>query len=183
MLFVVFTVRITIRDSWLPWQERSSVSSLKPFLQLHSKLPMVFRQKCSQPPFWSSHSSISEEDRLMYVSGALLSAKSVRFFDVNSEADLCMFFRPAAAWSRQGSCSARLWMCLYRCSRTPHCSLRRFLKLQHTRWVCATPFLNVKYEILRKTEPLLREGCALNTERPVSEYNISNIIRVFNFFF
>lgn len=89
--------------------------------------------------------------------------------DVNSEADLCMFFRPAAAWSRQGSCSARLWMCLYRCSRTPHCSLRRFLKLQHTRWVRATLFLNVKCGILRKTEPLLGEGCALNTERPISE--------------
>lgn len=46
-------------ERFLPWQERSSVSSLKPFLQLHSKLPMVFRQKCSQPPLWSSHSSIS----------------------------------------------------------------------------------------------------------------------------
>ena len=43
----------------VPWQERSSVSSLNPFLQLHSKLPIVFLQKWSQPPLWTSHSSIS----------------------------------------------------------------------------------------------------------------------------
>lgn len=43
----------------LPWQVRSSVSSLQPFWQLHSKLPTVFRQKWSQPPLLTRHSSIS----------------------------------------------------------------------------------------------------------------------------
>lgn len=50
------------------------------------------------------------------------------------QSDLCMFFRPAAVWSQRGSCSARLWMCLYRWSRTPHCSPHRFLKGQRTKW-------------------------------------------------
>lgn len=44
-------------------------------------------------------------------------------------ADLCTFFHRAAAWSQRGSCSARLWMCPYRCSRTHHCSRRRSLKV------------------------------------------------------
>lgn len=66
----------TIQESFLPWQERSSVSSLKPFLQLHSKLPMVFLQKCSQPPFWSSHSSISAGDRRYPYSTLIYFAKS-----------------------------------------------------------------------------------------------------------
>lgn len=48
-----------VQEPRLPWQERSSVSSLKPFLQLHSKLPMVFLQEWSQPPLLTSHSSIS----------------------------------------------------------------------------------------------------------------------------
>lgn len=43
----------------LPWQVLSSVSSLYPFWQLHSKLPTVFRQKWSQPPLFTKHSSIS----------------------------------------------------------------------------------------------------------------------------
>lgn len=43
----------------VPWHERSSISSLKPLWQPHSKLPMVFLQKCSQPPLWNSHSSMS----------------------------------------------------------------------------------------------------------------------------
>ncbi len=80
-------------------------------------------------------------------------------FLVDWRSDLCMFFHPAAAWSRQGSCSARLWMCPYRCSRTPHCSLHRFLKLQHTGWMHVDDlslcekcylFLNVRSEILSK---------------------------------
>lgn len=42
-----------------PWHVRSSVSSLWPFWQLHSKEPTVFRQKWSQPPLFSWHSSMS----------------------------------------------------------------------------------------------------------------------------
>lgn len=82
---------------------------------------------------------------------------------VNSPSDLCMFFHPAVAWSRRGSCSAHLWMCLYRCSRTPHCSPHRFLKLQHTRRMYvnyllslgknATLSLSVRPKILIKTHP------------------------------
>lgn len=43
-----------------PWHVRSSVRSLWPFWQLHSKEPTVFRQKWSQPPLFSWHSSMSE---------------------------------------------------------------------------------------------------------------------------
>lgn len=46
----------------LPWQVLSSVSSLYPFWQLHSKLPTVFRQKWSQPPLLTKHSSISAKN-------------------------------------------------------------------------------------------------------------------------
>lgn len=53
------SLQAVLTERCVPWHERSSVSSLNPFLQLHSKLPMVFLQKCSQPPLWSSHSSIS----------------------------------------------------------------------------------------------------------------------------
>lgn len=44
-----------------PWHVRSSVSSLWPFWQPHSKLPTVFRQKWSQPPLFIKHSLMSEE--------------------------------------------------------------------------------------------------------------------------
>lgn len=46
-----------------PWHVRSSVSSLWPFWQLHSKEPTVFRQKWSQPPLFSWHSSMSEREK------------------------------------------------------------------------------------------------------------------------
>lgn len=121
---------------FVPWQERSSVSSLKPFLQLHSKLPIVFRQKCSQPPLWCSHSSISvgkQATPWRHLSHKSTGTKRALF--VTAQSDLCTFFRPAAAWSQRGSCSARPWMCPYRCSRTPHCSPRRFLKSQHAQWM------------------------------------------------
>lgn len=131
---------------FLPWQERSSVRSLKPFLQLHSKLPMVFLQKCSQPPLWSSHSSISVGNRRNILAGLPLQIHWVKsLFQqaaalcggvfVDWQPDLCRFFHPAAVWSRWGSCSERPWMCLYRCSRTHHCLPRRFLKLHHTTWM------------------------------------------------
>jgi hypothetical protein len=57
----------------LPWHVRSSVSSLWPFWQPHSKLPTVFRQKWSQPPLFIKHSLMSEEvgegNRLRYHGG------------------------------------------------------------------------------------------------------------------
>ena len=44
-----------------PWHVRSSVSSLYPFRQPHSKLPTVLRQKWSQPPLLTRHSLMSAE--------------------------------------------------------------------------------------------------------------------------
>lgn len=100
--------------------------SLKPFWQLHSKLPIVFLQKWSQPPLLSSHSSISVGSKKAESIRRINESKMRRTLCVH----LCMFFHLAVKWIQQGNCSGHLWKCLYRCNHIPHCSQHTFLKGQ-----------------------------------------------------
>lgn len=71
---VCFNIKIFSLVS-LPWHVLSLVSSLYPFLQLHSKLPTVFLHTWSHPPLFMRHSSMSvprERESLSTCTGLVL---------------------------------------------------------------------------------------------------------------
>ena len=108
---------------------------------------------------------------------------------VGWKSDLCMFFHPAAVWNRRGSCSARLWMCLYRCSHNRHCSRHRFLQLQHIHhYVWITFHLLNDAELLlyfryTSTKCAFQEHCALKTSGFWTILKMYNLFYTFSIFF